>query len=117
MRPSAHNRADYIQIDGRGIDESGSSFSIPLYAEPEDDSPAGSYGWCATNRNPYDSIVGAILIAVKSHFGASIRLWSDGDLEDEWTHGAMGDGNAPIEIYRNAFPGRALPPILEDPLE
>lgn len=61
--------------------------SVPL--SPWWSSMPGHRWWdaCATDRQPYDLIVCAILIRARAHYGESVRITSDG----RW-HGSDGDG-------------------------
>lgn len=42
------------------------------------------FGFCKTEKRPYDLVVASVLLAAKYHFGDDILIDSDGD-DEEWT--------------------------------
>lgn len=102
---------DQVVIDGYTEQMAAEPFSIPLPDLPdfiEEPRPGFRYGWCKTNRNPYDQVVCAILISVRHHFGDDITLYSDGDIGEEWLNGADPDTLSPLALYRHIFPARTI---------
>ena len=63
--------------------------------------PTADWGFCKTERKPYDLIVCAILIAFKQEFGSSVKVDSDGGARD-WKpaldfYEAVVERKAPLE--------------------
>lgn len=54
-----------------------------------------AFGFCKTNRKPYDIVVVACLIAFKRVFGPNVNISSDGEF-DNWKDG--------IEFFNACFP-------------
>lgn len=69
----------FVGFNGRG-DDGHESFILerkPL-----------AFCFCKTNMKPYDTVVCAVLICAKHHFGEDIRITSDGTRED-WESGRI----------------------------
>jgi len=64
--------------------------------------------FCKTNRNPYDVVVTALLIALKQAYGANIGVRSDGNAED-WEEG--------LRLFETATRQPASLPFQKAPVE
>lgn len=75
-----------------------------LYIAREDDESKGNglvFNFCKTARKPYDTIVVAILVALKKHFPES-EISSDGGME-EFTNGSMPDQKGGLTLCIQLF--------------
>ena len=75
-----------------------------LYIARVDDEATGNglvFNFCKTARNPYDTIVVAVLVALKKHFPESI-ISSDGGME-EFTNGSMPDQKGGLTLCIELF--------------
>jgi hypothetical protein len=75
-----------------------------LYIAREDDEVKGNelvFNFCKTARKPYDTIVVAVLVALKKHFPESI-ISSDGGME-EFTNGSMPDQKGGLTLCVELF--------------
>ena len=55
------------------------------------------FDFCKTEHKPYDLLVTASLLTLKSYLGDSIKVWTDGR-DGEWIHRATGAGGLPGAI-------------------
>ena len=75
-----------------------------LYIAREDEEAKENglvFNFCKTARKPYDTIVVAVLVAVKKHFPES-EISSDGDME-EFTNGSMPDQKGGLTLCKELF--------------
>ncbi len=81
------------------------------------DNCQGLFNSCSTGRHPYDLAVTACLLAAKYHFGARIRIETDGETKD-WADAAriiaeeLGYGMA-VEVRKCRVLYEAAKPVLE----
>lgn len=77
-------------VSFNGIAEEGhETFWFPLADEKNPEYRKGKslvFNFCKTAHKPYDVVVTAALIAAKQHFGAAIKVASDGD-DSDWEDG------------------------------
>ena len=98
-----------VLINGYGVENRLDGFTLPLDDTFDGDTEEWSFGFCKTNRNPYDQVVAALLIAVKHHFGSDVYIGSDGSIDLEWKDGAWEGVGSPIDLYTRIFPTRKVP--------
>ncbi|MFZ9621672.1 MAG: hypothetical protein ACO289_10760 [Prochlorococcaceae cyanobacterium] len=73
---------DLIAFNGYG-EEGFESFYWPRPVGECDEPGLGYSAWfCKTGRRPYDPVVVAALLLAKHHYGAAVKLSSDGTAEE-----------------------------------
>lgn len=91
-----------------GIGEDGhETFGITRTTNRPADRDGLAFDFCKTAAKPYDTLVTAVLMALKYRFGMAVVIASDGDFERDWADGR--------QLYERVFPGRPQhSPLRED---
>lgn len=117
-----------------GIDDDGHEpFDIPRVMQRANWQTPDEYGrlfdFCKTARKPYDTLVCAVLIAFKYHFGDQVAVSSDGSWDGEWYGPSEWNGKEWVitgekqlepewvngrHLYERVFPDRPCENILPE---